>query len=60
MPAERAPVAILTALPEESRPLLRRLTQRRSIESGRPRAWTGRLAGREVIVVVTGAGALAA
>lgn len=60
MPADRAPVAILMALPEESRPLLRRLARRRRIEFGGGGAWRGRLAGREVIVCVTGAGRLAA
>lgn len=53
------PVAVYAALPEEIAPLLRRLSFPRRLP-GFARAWSGRLAGRAVILVATGAGSVAA
>jgi adenosylhomocysteine nucleosidase len=53
-------VAILTALPEESRPILSRMAEARPAAAGGLRAWEGRLAGRMVLLAETGAGERAA
>jgi nucleoside phosphorylase len=60
--ADGGPVAILTALPEESRAILRRMTGVRGVGQGKEAGerWQGRLGGREVLLAETGAGARAA
>ena len=58
--AEAGPVAILAALPEESRPIRRRMTDVRRLASGPFGLWAGRLAGREALLAETGAGSRAA
>jgi len=56
--ADGGPVAILAALPEESRPILRRMTEARGFceGTGAGELWQGRLGGREVLLAQTGAG----
>lgn len=60
--ADGGPIAILAALPEESRPILRRMTDARGFGegSGARELWQGRLGGREVLLAETGAGSRAA
>ena len=58
--ADAGPVAILTAIPEESRPIRRRMTDARRLGTGAGELWQGRLGGREVLLAETGAGSRAA
>lgn len=53
------PVAIVTALPEEMRPILARARGLRRVARGGagPRAWEGRLSGARVLLTCTGDGA---
>jgi nucleoside phosphorylase len=53
-------VAILTALPEESRPLRRRLSGAKPLPAGGASLWEGKLSARRVLLAETGAGARAA
>jgi len=53
-------VAILTALPEESRPLRRRMAEARPLPAGEASLWEGKLSARRVLLAETGPGARAA
>jgi nucleoside phosphorylase len=56
----QGPVAILTALPEESRPLRRRMSGARRVAGPGLSLWEGELGARKVLLAETGAGARAA
>lgn len=58
--ADGGPVAILTALAEESGPLRRRMSDVRRVPGGSIPVWEGNLGARKVLLAETGAGAWAA